>query len=667
MHYRADVDGLRALAVIPVVLYHMGFPTFSGGFVGVDVFFVISGYLITSIIVRDLEDPLRRFSLRTFYERRIRRIFPALYFMLAVTTALAYVVLLPRDLTDYAKSLVATAVFASNIFFYRQWGYFDAEAHTKPLLHTWSLAVEEQFYVVFPILLVILYRTLKTRVRVRGVLSFLAFASFVWALLLVRDQPAAAFYLAPVRAWELLLGALLALGAAPALRPNAANAAALIGAVLLAVPVLLYTEATPFPGPTALVPCVGAALLIHAGPSTIVNRLLALRPVVFVGLISYSLYLWHWTLLSIARHWALGPLSVAQTWGVVGVSVACAAFSWRFVERPWRVAMPAATAPALPRGWWRIFAWGAAVSSIAIMLGVLGWQAKGWVTRVPRAAMAFDNQRDDFNPRRPECHANDGMPIAYERTCRFGATDRATRYAIWGDSHAAELIIALGDLAARAGSSMRMITYSACPPGSVGAGAAAGTGGCALHQVRMQRALIADTTVRVVFLVARYGYARDAQGDSYFVELGRVARALADARKRVVLIYPSPEYAVPVPVQLARAVHRGTPVEDVGMSRAAFEAQRAPVVRALDAIRTDPRIEKVDPAARLCDETRCRVASGGHALYFDDDHLSVEGARFVAPEFQGWFPQARTNVAPSRRRGTSRAVAAPPARPRTDR
>jgi peptidoglycan/LPS O-acetylase OafA/YrhL len=557
--------------------------------------------------------------------------------VLAVTTIIAYLVLLPRDLDDYAKSLVATAAFASNIFFYRQWGYFDAEAHTKPLLHTWSLAVEEQFYLVFPLLLVLLYRLLRRRRRVRRVLGVLALASFAWTLLLLRSNPAGAFFLAPARSWELLLGSALALGGVPTLRPRVAEYAALVGIVFLAVAVLGFTAATPFPGPAALLPCVGAALVIHAGDATAVSRVLRWRPLVFIGVISYSLYLWHWALLSLARHWSLAPLSLAATWGVIAIAFACSALSWRYVEQRFRgrrIVETSGTTPATPAA---VFAWGAGVSLLAFALGIVGWLASGWPERVPPAAIAFDEARNDYNPRRAECHAHDKMFVVYRNTCRFGASAAAPRYAIWGDSHAAELVVALGELAERAGSAVRMVSYTACPPGSVRGGAAKGNGNCAIHEAAIYEAIRADDSLAVVFLVARYGYAREAQGDAYFVELGRVAHALADAGKLVVLIYPTPEYTASVPMLLARAASRGNALDSLGMSRRAFEAQRAPLVRALDAIRGDSRILMLDPAERLCDRRHCRIYADGHALYFDDDHLSVQGARYLAPAFARFF------------------------------
>jgi peptidoglycan/LPS O-acetylase OafA/YrhL len=682
MTHRTDIDGLRALAVIPVVLFHMDLAAFGGGFTGVDVFFVISGFLITSIIAHEIESPgspgrspvgghvqgSGRFSLARFYERRVRRIFPALFTVLLVTTVLALLILLPRDYEAFAKSLVATSGFASNIYFNRQFGYFDAEAHTKPLLHTWSLAVEEQFYLVFPVLMLVLFRWLKARERVRTVLLALAAASFAlaaWQVLAGPAARAAAFYLAPARAWELLLGSLLALGAVPAFRRQwMAESAAVAGVALLATGFLAFSLATPFPGPAALVPCLGAALLIHSGASasTVVSRVLSWRPLVFVGLISYSLYLWHWSLLSLARHWTLDPLTLGQTTAVVLVSVLASCASWRWIEQPIRglgkrpatgpepIALDPGIAPepapvfaasslssARPRTSRRaVFAWGGVVSALAIVAGLAGALSGGWPSRIDPAVIALDAAQNDFNTDRPTCHGGDGVEIPYRDTCRFGAPAAVPRYAVWGDSHAAELSLALGEYAARSGEAVRMVSYSRCPP-ALPVPEAARNAKCLAHNRATLGAVRGDSAIHTVFLIARYSQARDDMGDGYFEELGGVARALADAGKSVVLIYPSPEYAWPVPIHLARAAHRGEPLEDLGVPRVTFEARRAPFTSALDRIRADARIGKVDPARRLCDEERCHIYAEGKPLYFDDDHLSVAGARYVAPLFAKYF------------------------------
>jgi peptidoglycan/LPS O-acetylase OafA/YrhL len=330
--YRADIDGLRAVAVVPVLLFHAGFPAFGGGFVGVDVFLVISGYLITANILGHSDGG--RFSVIDFYARRIRRIFPALFAMLLGTAAIGLLVLLPGDLADLGREVSAATAFASNVLYWRETGYFEATAGQKLLLHTWSLAVEEQFYVAFPLLMYLAARADISRVLVIAGALALSFALALWG---VRHEPAATFYLAPTRAWELLLGALLAAGAIPApARRRVRDGLSLLGLGLIAWGVLAFSPRTPFPGASALVPCLGAALVIHAGAGgrSLGGRLLGSPATVFVGLISYSLYLWHWPLLVLAKYYAVRELTGAEVLAVLLLSVLVATVSWRFVERP---------------------------------------------------------------------------------------------------------------------------------------------------------------------------------------------------------------------------------------------------------------------------------------------------------------------------------------------
>ena len=650
MKHRTDIDGLRAVAVVPVVLYHVGLATFSGGFVGVDVFFVISGFLITSMITEDLRRD--RFSLRTFYERRIRRIFPALFTVLLATTALSALILLPRDFASYGRSLMATALFGSNIFFWGGSDYFDAEAHTKPLLHTWSLAVEEQFYLFFPLLLLLIHRWMPGRWKgwILG-LAVLSLATSLWG---VSRYPEASFYLLPTRAWELFLGALLALGAFPALeRQGLREAAAVLGVVLLGIAVCAFSESIPFPGAYALVPCVGAALVISAGMhgTNRVSRLLSLRPVVFIGLISYSLYLWHWPLLSLARHLTLDPLTGVQRSAIVALSVLLASLSWRFVEQPLR-RPPGAAARGTP-----VFVWAGAVSAVAVVLGTFGYRSGGWPARVSPRVQALDAAQQDFNQTRSRCHASNRHPITYADACVYGTPGAPTRFAIWGDSHAAELSVAMGELAANVQSSVRLLSYSSCPPGL--AFEHKKLAQCARHNAEVLRRMQGDTALDVVFLVARYAGGFGEPGNRFFEEYQKAAMALARSGKRVVLIYPWPEYPYSVPAHLARSALRGEDLARVGMTRAAFDSQSGRFVTMLDRIRDGDRIGRADPARLLCRTAFCTTYADGKALYFDDDHLSVSGARFLAPIFQPFIGPRATAAVTSTPAGHERGTAVP--------
>jgi len=390
--YRPDIDGLRAVAILSVMAFHIWPWRVSGGFIGVDVFFVISGYLISSILFSEIAS--NRFSVLAFYERRIRRIFPALFAMLIVVSAVISFFLLPNELIEYAKSVISATTSTSNFYFSGHSGYFEAPM-SKPLLHTWSLAVEEQFYLTFPMLL-LLTRRLASRFLKHAVVLLFSL-SLAASIVAVRYSPNTAFYMPYTRAWELLLGTLLSLRLFPRL-PQAwlRNAVTLAGMGLIAYSALRYLSQTPFPGLAALAPCGGAALIIGAGESgrTLVGRALSWRPVVFVGLISYSLYLWHWPVLilsdlglSVNLRGALsyGPLALwLQRSSLLArfvISMLLGILSWRFVERPFRRSSS-----------WRIerkplFAFSAAVVVALVAFSGVVISAHGFPRRFPSRAV----------------------------------------------------------------------------------------------------------------------------------------------------------------------------------------------------------------------------------------------------------------------------------------
>ncbi len=336
MTYRREIDGLRALAVLPVMLFHAGVDAVRGGFVGVDVFFVISGYLITSIILH--ERAAGTFTLTGFYERRARRILPALFTVMVACLPFTYWWLLPGDLAAFGKSLVAVSTFVSNISFWKESGYFATTTELKPLLHTWSLAVEEQYYVLFPLSLLILWRFLTTRwiVAVFAVVAVVSFGLAQWG---AYHQPEATFYLLPTRAWELLIGVMVAFylfDRQIAVPTAVCQAGSLLGFGLLTSAVFLFDTHTPFPSVYALVPTIGTAcLILFATPLTWAGKVLGHPAFVGIGLISYSAYLWHQPLLAFARHRESEPAQAVLI-GLVLVALFLAFLTWNFIERPCR-------------------------------------------------------------------------------------------------------------------------------------------------------------------------------------------------------------------------------------------------------------------------------------------------------------------------------------------
>ena len=332
MKYRAEIDGLRALAVIPVIFFHAGFELFNGGFVGVDVFFVISGYLITTILIEDIEN--KRFSIIHFYERRARRILPALFFVMLVCIPLAWLWMLPSQMKDFSQSLVAVSLFASNILFWWKSGYFDADSEEMPLLHTWSLAVEEQYYLLFPVFLMLAWRFGKHRVfwMIIGVaIISLLLSEWGW-----RNEATANFYLAPTRVWELLAGAIAAFMVQKnGIQNN--NFLAALGLTAIIFSIFAYDQSTPFPSLYTLVPVLGAVLLVlYAHQTTFTARLLSTRLCVAIGLISYSAYLWHQPLFAFARVMQISAPTKIVMLCLSLMSIALAYFTWLFVENYFR-------------------------------------------------------------------------------------------------------------------------------------------------------------------------------------------------------------------------------------------------------------------------------------------------------------------------------------------
>ena len=348
--YRPDIDGLRAVAVTLVLAYHLGVRDVTGGYIGVDVFFVISGFLITSQLVNQLRSGT--FSIQEFYVRRIHRLFPALFVMLVATVTAGFWILYPATYVELAKSLIAAVLSVSNIFFWLHSDYFDAPANTRPLLHTWSLGVEEQFYLVFPVLLMLMWRKVPGRIIV--LLGLAALLSFSASAIGAFKFPSGAFYLLPTRLWELLVGSILALGMYPRTSSRVGlNMMGVGGLGLILASAIWIDKETPFPGGAALLPCLGAALVIGAGlnGTHVVGRLLSLRPVVFIGLVSYSLYLWHWpAIILYQNYYGVTWLDPASKIIVGSVSLFLAVLSWRYVEQPFRSPSHAHISPRALRG-----------------------------------------------------------------------------------------------------------------------------------------------------------------------------------------------------------------------------------------------------------------------------------------------------------------------------
>jgi peptidoglycan/LPS O-acetylase OafA/YrhL len=618
--YRADIDGLRAVAVLMVLAFHLGIRHLRGGFVGVDVFFVISGYLISSTILHDME--LSRFSIASFYERRIRRIFPALFFMLIVTSIFACVYLLPTELEHFAASLVAATGSVSNIYFWNQSGYFDSPATTKVLLHTWSLAVEEQFYIIFPILLVLIRRLFKERLRLSIVV--LTMVSFVASAFGAFRSRSTTFYMPHTRAWELLLGTILSLQLLPKIRgPLARNLIALFGLALVLFAGLKYSSTTPFPGIAALAPCLGATMIIAAGESgsSLVGQALSLRPMVFIGLISYSLYLWHWPIVVFQRVGSVllkGGSDITVKLVALAASLVIGTLSWKFVELPFRHGRLKLKGKTL-------FALAAVAAMVPFTLGAAMLALHGLPSRYPaeavRVAAYLDNHSEKAY-RSGTCFISSSYTFAnFDRTTCLHQDATKTNDLLIGDSHAAMLWYGLSSTFTSV--NLMQATSSGCRP------TLQPTRGDELRCRNLMDYVFQEYLpahrVDTLFLAGRWT-------DK---DMPRLTRTIAWAKERgikVVVFGPIVQYDAALPRLLATSLKDNNP----GLPN----RHRVKYYERLDAkmdafARNQWQVPYISFFKLLCTPNSCiEYAPDGVPLQADYDHLTQDGSLLMAQKLK---------------------------------
>lgn len=648
MRYRPDIDGLRALAVLPVILFHAGASWLPGGFVGVDIFFVISGYLISSIILREMQTG--DFSFRRFYERRLRRILPALLLVVLVTVAAFHIVALPGEARRVAESGVAAVLSFANFHFWRSTGYFAPSAEFMPLLHTWSLSVEEQFYLLFPIGLLAVLRLGLPLKWTLAICTVVAFGVGVW---LSGNARTIAYFLLPARVWELGIGAALAAGVLPPLRYGPLRQAVpAIGTAVILFSFFYISGDMPFPGWVALMPCLGAASILYAGhQSWVGNRLLASRPMVLIGLLSYSLYLWHWPLLAFVRTFTASPqIEPAAAFAVIIATFALSWLTWRYVEKPFR--KQAVMPPRLAFGL-------IGAGAVAVMGGaVLSVWTDGFAARLTEPARAALAAAQDMDPLFEACRA-----FERQAECRFGDPNAPVTYAVVGDSHAMALRAAVEASGLIDGAAI-VFWAPACPmldgarlvePSGRTAYFISGID-CVEFKKRVWKTLDENKNLRIIILGGRWplqlmGTMPEGGGSKRFwlvddetelpsqAESERVlARSLARTLDRsaahglrVIVLGSIPEPGIDVPktVALARQSERAT----LRIPRTEVEERAGRADAVISAVASGRRgVTFVSILSAFCGPQWCDIDQDGVPLYSDDDHVSVAGAiRVVAP------------------------------------
>jgi len=650
LEYRKEIDGLRALAVLPVILFHGGISGFSGGYIGVDIFFVISGYLITSIIL----DEIKRndFSIINFYERRARRILPALSVVLICTTIAAYILMPPALLKSYSNSLVSVTTFSSNIYFYVTSGYFETASNEKPLLHTWSLAVEEQYYLFFPIMIALLWSFGK-RTLISILVSVTSISLLLAQFLSYRNAIDANFYLIFSRAWELFFGSLIAFLPLNKwnIKQSQREIISILGLMLIIYSILFFNNATPFPSIYTLLPVLGTCFIIIFSDSTsYVGRLLSKKVLVSIGLISYSLYLWHQPLFAFLRLKSVGEPSAIKFIFAIFLTFILSYLSWKYVERPFRNKLKFTRH--------NIFKYSALSIIVFLSIGLTGNITKGFEGR-------FDTQNYadsiKYSPKRDKCHTKGSNYLPASSACTYFGKN--ITWASFGDSHTVEPAYALAKSLELNDIGLLHLSFSGCPPSLL---FKVDLPGCTKWINESLTYLENKKNITNVLLGFRYSaYLFGDQLDSYpnipnknpknkdtglvanstakmareiyWKSFQKIVSRLLNAGKTIYILYPIPE----LPMDIHKAVSpfsilSNSPtinLEKTTPSNYYFNRNKF-IINKLDSLVYGAKLHAIKPFDIICDENYCPAIKDNKALYFDDNHLSLNGAELLVKSIQ---------------------------------
>lgn len=614
MNYRADIDGLRAFAVLSVILFHSGFSTLSGGFVGVDIFFVISGYVIAKSILKDLND--NNFTILQFYAKRVRRIFPALVFTLCVTIVGAYFILLPDYFSSFSESLSAVALFISNLFFWKDSGYFSNDALSKPLLHTWSLSVEEQYYILSPIYTYLVYRFFSKR-------FFLAFVpvllgSLMLSIYVTDRAPTANFFLPITRAWELLIGAMLAQTPLPSITKKwISELLGVIGFGFIIYPALLYTEATPFPGKNAIMPCIGTALLIYSGTyhTTFSAKILSLKPFNIIGKASYSLYLVHWPVIVAFYYLTLTRPDYTQSAYILSLTFLLGFFSWHFIERPFRHLDVKIYQKKLLLG-------ALACILVFLALGQLGMIFKGFPDRYPDYAQIKIPGNEQWN--RGTCFFDKKSAANpwNQEICTIVDHKNSKKVLFWGDSFAAQHVPGIIANKDKFNYSIVQYTSAGCPP--ILSYYSFARPDCTSFNARAID-IIRDRKFDAVILVAKW---TDLKGRGY-EELNTTLNKLKEIGIPFLIIGQTPEFSIDV--QILHHHQKKHADGHLGEWTVFFDIN---INKELEQIVGEKYF--INPMENLCKGNLCPYYQD-EFLYEDYGHFSVKGSDIAVKKY---FPMS---------------------------
>jgi len=608
LKYRPEIDGLRALAIIPVILFHADFTAFSGGFVGVDIFFVISGFLITSIIIDDLKS--NSFSLAKFYERRARRILPALFFVMATCIPFGWMWMQPGQLIDFSESLIAVSLFVSNFLFWSESGYFAEASEEKPLLHTWSLAVEEQYYLLFPLFLILTWRF--GRNSVFWITILMAAVSLLYSEWGWRNEKTANFYLAPARVWELLAGSLVAF-IIEKKGLLSSNAFSFLGILAIVLSIIIFDDNTPFPSTYTLLPVVGVSLVILFGDNkTFTAKLLSKDVLVKLGLISYSAYLWHQPLFAFARVKLIQQPSITLMGTLILVSFILASFSWRFIEQPFRNKNSSFSQK-------NIFLFASFGMIAFIVLGVYSLSQNGFPERYSLLLKGdvghldyhkyIDNKYHDCEPKEISDKALSWDGFLRCKQSKKGEAD----WILLGDSHAEHLFLGLAEKFNE--HNIVFYIFGAAPY---------------IDEPKFSQIFdhISNFEKPKTIVLNMHYIGRVVQKSEFQNKLDKTIKSLKKMQHKVILVGDIPTYKVhPADCIYGNSLEKAK--DYCSMPIIDFDKQKQLYETSLIYLANNNNIEYIPIHQPLCDVDNCSMITMDTILYRDKNHLNILGSKLI--------------------------------------
>lgn len=610
---------------------------------------MISGFLITKKIIEGIQ--AGEFTLVGFYERRVRRIFPALFSTLFATLLLGAVLFDGGAFLKLGKSATFTTLFSSNIFFWTQTGYFDTPSSQNPLLHMWSLSVEEQFYLVLPLLLIVLHRF--QRKHIKTTLLAIASLSFAGVAYQLTRDPSGAFYLTPGRIWELLVGSILALSGTGKLDHPFRNLLSAAGVLLILISTVFFSTDTPFPGFAALLPVLGSAFIIYAGSTgkSLVGTFLSTKPMVFIGKISYSLYLWHWPLLVFFKYYLIREMTWLELAVYFALIILVSTISWKWIETPFR------SFKVIKRK--HIFVLAGSAMAFCLAAGSAIIYMEGFPCRFENKVPDWANEgvwNYEWNTWR-DCRTLEASELGESEPCQIGPGEQTPQYLLWGDSHAGTMYSALNLATEITGVEGSILWMSACPPLLGIDRDDSKIGSCMDFNDGVIEYLDTHPEIQTIFISARWNLSttgsryKTEDGDSVILVdllgttgtnaelvktgLQRTIQALETLDRDVIIIASVPEIGYQVPSSILTAARTGRKVESI-ISPTAEELtiRNSEMNDILETVREEfPNVEVIEPAALLCGAEGCQVTDNNQPLYKDGNHLSTAGSRFIAPLF----------------------------------